>query len=521
MRQFVKAAQSVQKLKGGVKALTKEVGKSARALEKSGGAATKTGKAHGGLATAISGVKTKMLALVGPGAVIALAVREYKLFIDTLKEVSTEAKKTAGEIVSLAALQEAGTKAPRLSQALALATRFGITDRGEALNTIQAIQSAREGDFEKGIEGAEAVFRATKLGIPIDVGRELEVQGASQGFEIGEALRKAFVAGQLSARDPGVLAGAAPGLKFFGDKDTGFAVAAVLAGSQKTGQLDTFVKQAGIALSDVSVVGGTLTEKERRKGKEPKLFERLGVADATQFERLLALAAAGIDTPEKLKAAGFSEQRQIEALAGLVPNVADVARFRKEIARRARPGLLLAERQQLEKEIPELAIADDIRVLDAQFQHESALGPKAITALEAEKKRKILAIALRRMGLESAFGMDLIEGGESTGFDEFLARLKLGFRHAAGAQGRAGAAELARLDPLTKAMERVAAELAEIRRQNEQLIRHAAGTDKNTKDLADRADRPLRSSERQNQNAREGDNAQIPPGGHRRQEVLP
>jgi len=182
----------------------------------------------------LRGTRQQVTTLVGSYLSVQGAIgtinRLHDTWLQNIRLVSTEAQKASNQMIAFAALQEGGTKAKRVAAAAALASQFGITDRGEAFNTVQALQSARGGDIRAGMTAARTVFAASQVGVSVGRGRELEVLGASQGQRPGQALRRAFVAGQLSSRDPEVLAGAAPGMKFFQDKNFGFATAAVLAG---------------------------------------------------------------------------------------------------------------------------------------------------------------------------------------------------------------------------------------------------------------------------------------------------
>ena len=342
--------------------------------------------------TAIASVQSLATRLAGGGGVLA-AVNQinqaYEIWIKNIREVSDESKKAQDEIIAFAALQEGGTKATRVQRASDLATRFGISSRGEAFNTVQALQSARGGDFEAGLRIAETVFAAKQVGIPVEFGRELEVLGASQGQRPGQALRRAFVAGQESSRSPREIAKAAPSFKFFEDKDFGFAAAAVLAGSVSEEQIKTILKQSGAALSAT--------------GSAQSKFEELGLGKATQQQRLSKLVSLGIDTPEELSQFGFTEQRQIEGLAALVPNAKEINRIESVIDTKAVPGLFLKERSAVEAELPNQKLSRQISILKSGFRDELAFGPEAKQALQQEVSERLRGQAFKKLGINSVF----------------------------------------------------------------------------------------------------------------------
>lgn len=344
--------------------------------------------------------------LVGAGSVTAALMKvseRYQVWRRNIQEIAAEARKASGEILSFAALQAGGEKAGAVRKAAAMGLRYGITERGVAFDTVQALQSARGGDLAAGLAGARSVFQAYQVGIPLEKGRELEVLGAAQGQAPGAALRRAYVAGQASARDPAALATAAPGMTFWQDKDLGFAAAGVIAGAVREGELQTYVKAAGIGLSDVS----TLETK----------FKDLGVLGTPRVEKLRALAGAGLDTPEKLKAAGLSEIRQQQAVSILVQNLENLDRITAEIQQKARPGIFAAHRTAVEAELPITKTTRQIDMAETMLAHEAAFGKPAGPAAKEILLEKMAAVALRRMGKEQTLWFDLIEDGRASKLD--------------------------------------------------------------------------------------------------------
>ncbi len=332
---------------------------------------------------------------IGVAGSIMLASRSFETWRQNLQEISTEAKQAAAEIIAFAALQEGGEKAQAVIEAEQLAARYGIDDRAQSFNTVQALQSAYGGDRQKGMESAATVFGASQLGIPVESGRELEVLGASQGQSPGEAIRRAYVAGQASSRDPATISKAASGISFWDDPEVGFAAAGVLSAGVKEDELQTYLTRGGIGLSTV----GNLEE----------WIKEQGLQQASQLERLKRLAQQGIDTPEELAEIGVDEVREQKSLAILVRNAADVERILGEIQGKAKPGLLAGQRQAVESELPTVELARQAQVMESEFKAEQAFGPSATPALQEELEERARGLLYQKAGYTELFGKDLID----------------------------------------------------------------------------------------------------------------
>ncbi len=362
---------------------------------------------------ALAHVKS-MAGALGVGFGVAGAVsavnKGYEVWKRNIREIAAEANKAAGDIIAMAALQEGGTKAARVGRAAELGARYGVA-RGEAFQTVQAMQSALGGDFEKGMVASRTIFAASQMGVPIEHARELELVGTSLGQAPGVTLRQGFAAGQLSKRDPALLATASPGLAYWKNKVTGFASAATLAG-QFGGETSTFLKASGEALGQA--------------GPLQKKFARMGMGDASQLARIQKLAEMGIDEPAELKKFGISEKRAVQAVSNLVKNVTEVVRLAKEIPELAQPGVFASQQAAVEAELPGSRLARQSARAAEEAKRESAFGKGAIAAQSTELLERSRAIALRRMGVESAgpFGMfDVIsEEGRTTRADWMQAK---------------------------------------------------------------------------------------------------
>lgn len=263
--------------------------------------------------------------------------------VRTMRELSAEARKAANEMVTLAQIQESGTKRAAVLRTAAVAAEYGITDRAMAFDIQQSLQSQLGGNFEGGLQASRQVFAGNQLGIELSAGKELETLGIGQGQAPGQATRRAFIAGLASGRSPKDLAAAASGMSFFDDKDFGFAVAAVLSGNLPVEQLAVHTRKAGEALGGV-------------RAESIPVLARMG-AGASQMDRLRELARLGIDTPEELTRAGYNEERELRALTELVPQTQRAFNVREQIIREAVPGVLERYRADIERELPEARAA--------------------------------------------------------------------------------------------------------------------------------------------------------------------
>ncbi|MHC4403118.1 MAG: hypothetical protein ACYTG0_25940, partial [Planctomycetota bacterium] len=168
----------------------------------------------------LSGVKAGAIGIagvlgVGGGAAGIIGImkqitQESERWRAVMDNVAASSKQAANEVLAFSALQQTGTKGARALEAATLGARYGV-GKGEAFSTVQALQSVL-GDYQQGLQAAETTFAAAQVGIPVELGRELEVLGLSQGQAPGDMLRRAFVAGEASGRDPKALAKAAPAM---------------------------------------------------------------------------------------------------------------------------------------------------------------------------------------------------------------------------------------------------------------------------------------------------------------------
>ena len=327
---------------------------------------------------------------------VGMAQRGFETWVTNLRDIQTEAKRAGDQVIALAALQEGGEAARAVLMAQDLAIRYGVTDRGQAFDTFQAMQSLLGGDKMAARGAAETIFKGKHAGIPVELGRELEILGISAGADPGHYLRLAFAAGEAGGRTPAAAARAAPGLAMWDDAVTGFAASAVLAGQIPEAEIATYTKALGIALSSTSNLAETYVD--------------LGVAEATRLERLKALKAAGLDTEETLVAAGMTEMRQRLALIQVMKRIPEVEAARAAIVEQAVPGVLVAEREAVEAGLPTTRLSREIDIIQAGVQASRAFGPASVEAMIRDQKDWLRGWALTNLGLETGVGWkDLVD----------------------------------------------------------------------------------------------------------------
>jgi len=322
---------------------------------------------------------------------VAILNRHYETWIANVREIANESKRAADEATAFAALQAGGTRAERVHEVARVGAVGGV-GRGEAFNAVQALQSAmaarqptltEEEAYRRGLTAFQTVIAARNVGVPVAAGLEAETLGTAFGDQPGQMARRLVAAGRASARDPRLLATVAPAFEFFRNRDFGAAAAGQLAGTFGA-QTEVYTRQAGIALS--------------RTGALQKVFQRVGLGDASEMERLQYLADQGLTTPEALKGVGVGEIRRQAAVSNLARNVAGVRRMLGEIEA-VQPGYLVSMRAGMEREDPMLRYERESRILTQMYRNELVYGEQAPAAREAGRDEQIRGLALRRLGL--------------------------------------------------------------------------------------------------------------------------
>lgn len=406
-------------------------------------------------ARSASKFKSLLAGAAGIGSItgaIALINRGYSTWLKNQKEIATGVKGLVDDYITFAALQEPGTKRQRTLEVLEAAQPFAEkVTRAQALDITQAMESAFQAQglpqaeaFIKGKEAAETVFQAALTGIPAELGKELEVVGIALDLKPGETIRMAQLAGEASQRTPQELAPGVAGLAPFEDKQFAMAFMSGIIG-QWGSNIPVYARRGGLALSDVGplreffeetekVKGGkkgeTITRAKTTKEAEEALGEIgiTGVPDeaidelirvfttdaAAQRERLTALHDAGISTIAELDRLGMTEIREAGAIETALKKFDEIEFAFKEIKEKARPGLFVQKRKDIEAEFPE-ARASRLAAQSARKTEEEALvGAMAGVATKEQQQQLDVAAGLRRMGYEQALGFDLIEDEKAT-----------------------------------------------------------------------------------------------------------
>ena len=361
----------------------------------------------------------------GVAGAVMLVTQGYQNWLTLSREITAETRSTVENLFAFASLQEPGAKRERAMQALSLNQRYGITDPGIVLDTVQAMQSAAGGSFQKGMERAETIFASRWAGINTETAKEIEIFGAGRGMAPGVALRMATIAGFESARTPETLAKIGPALSFWDDPARGFAAAATLTKTVAEGNLEVFTRRLAIGLGPA----GPLQE----------YFAQAGLGEANAEKRIAYLRQQGKDTNEELIALGMGEIRERKAVVDIVRNQPDVERTYARIMREAKPGLLARTREELIAEFPEVQHDLNLGRLEAKLKTETTLSGRAVEDMQASEVRKARAIAARRLGLRlDAFGFPIISEGEVGAKGEAWAR-GTGYAARTGFAGMEGA----------------------------------------------------------------------------------
>jgi hypothetical protein len=383
--------------------------KAEQALQRQG----KTGTAAiGAIARQMTGV---VAATFSVSSAIMKAQQAYEVWKMNAREAAEESRRAAGELSSFLALQEGGEAAERAQRVQALALEFGIKDRGLAYDTVQAMQSVR-GDFEEALIATREVFAASQVDIPVELGKELETAGAAAKAGAGEYTRLAEAAGQASGRTPKAIAAGVQGVKQYVDPVVGFAVAAELAATQREGDLRTFVKAAGMALST-------------KPGTAQDAFAAAGLRTAGQFERIQYLAKTlegtgpgGKVLPADVARFGIVEIRAAEAVSDIVNRATELTEtVKKTRAAMTDHDLLRREREEITKQSPQAILDLGINQATAEYKEAQAAD---IKSLLVEYEQRTRGAIYARRGLTQAGPSDLVDAeGRATGFGRFMAGL--------------------------------------------------------------------------------------------------
>ena len=345
----------------------------------------------------------------GVAGALGLVNKKFDTWVKNLKEISIESRKASNDIIALAAIQEGGKAKESVMAAARLGRQYGV-NRGEAFNTIQALQSASKGGtLAEGLAAGETVFAAARAAgetLSITEATDVEGVGAALGLPPGAAVRRAYRVGQLSSKSPGAVTKGITKSVYFGEEENllANAVARELLSTKGPDEMGTFLKAAGLATG----------------GKYAALYkEKLGVPlDATHMQRMQALADKGIgsgkDPIADFLKFGITETRQAESLALTIPHLEKIKKTRADLARTAVPGLFQSEWERVSGELPRLGQADELKRMETLFKDVSGgLVPgtekRSRKASAVQIRYKLRAAAVRSLGLEETLlGRDRI-----------------------------------------------------------------------------------------------------------------
>lgn len=349
-------------------------------------------------ATGSKGLKaigTELVSLLGPVASIGGAITgiasSVNTWVENTREVARTTRETMKDMVAFAAMQEPGVGRGRAMRVLE-ASR-GAATFGEAFDIAQGMQSAM-GSFEKGLAATKDIFAAVRVGITADLAREVATQAIAQQQDPGQWLRGIYAAGEVSLRDPKMIAPAAPAFQAFQDKTFAMAVASQLAGTFGP-ELMAYTRQAGYGLSGVT------------PAKE--WFQQQGLGPtATEQQRLAMLAEKSMDTIEELESIGFTEIRQAGAVQNLVTAYADVLKYRRAIeAAIAQGGVLEQKRAGIETEFPEARLSRLAAEQESRFREARSFDGGA---LRQQAYERALVASLAARGIQQGiFGRNIYD----------------------------------------------------------------------------------------------------------------
>lgn len=353
------------------------------------GVAESSRNISGEMQTALDGMLRRWISIEGA---INLASNALQTYERNMSEAARSTESLVDATTAFLNVQPEGTGQARVGQVLQVGRDIGVTDQRQLFNVVQAIQSARGGDFQAGLDAARAVFTAGRLGVGTEAGLQAEQIGVGVGAAPGQVLREFFVAGLASPQSPAELIQGARGLRGFGANETAIAaaVATVLSTQFFGGELGTFTRQAGSALA-----GG---------GAIDTFLQSRGIQADTREERILALQGLGISELADVEALGVTEERQAQAILVLSQNIEMFTSALQQIQQEARPGLLGGRLSALEEDNAMQRMLSESNRERAMLQQMQ----QTPEAMEQANVRRTFARMLREQGQESFLGFDLI-----------------------------------------------------------------------------------------------------------------
>lgn len=354
----------------------------------------------------LSGVLTTVGGISGA---VALINTSYEAWVENTNEIADATRSAMKEVKAFAAMQEPGTEKQR---AIEVANRYaGIMSAGESWDTVQALMSASnapttEGKYREALQSTDVIVQAMKMQVEKADALETARQAVVQGQNVGEYMRAVAASGEFGIRDAPTMAKASRALQNWTENPTfGWAAAATVGGA-KGDQVESYLKQAGVALSGVS--------------KAEKWFESRGVGrDATQEQRLAELVESSKDTVEELTDIGLVDAEARDAVLALVKNYPTVMEHYGLLrGAMADPNFMLERIAKVEAGIPEVALAERTEAARGRFKAARMFGREQS---EHQLWASILAEELQKEGVNQVFGARMFdddgklnEGGYAT-----------------------------------------------------------------------------------------------------------
>ena len=461
MRKMAKLGEAQLKVKGGTKALTKEVGKLERGLNKKG-------KAAGDAGGSIGSLTSKIQSMVSPAAALTVGVLAVKRALASMGEEASRAKDR------LLALQEPTKKLQQIAGQVAKDLGIPIEDAFRFLKK-KAEDIAKTGAIPGGFAGAiETIFQSVSGGSFSAIDEIVEAAKFTDPTAVSAALGK--------LRDP---AGFGPGIGSPAGVISKFAFAAPISDflieeqTKQASELVSFAKEAGIGFDELlaaltgasrgfpnpqrqttgfRAILSTIRKVEAERG-EP-------FAGRTIFEKLRAFEAAD---PERFAQAKNREEFVLglgpirgasERTRGLLPQITaegkTLAAFREEVG--------LADIPEIKGPREARGAAEALRIIRAETL--GALGLKSQQAadeLQANRLRLRARNFREPLSLRDEFlgGAGTTRGTPVTKFleDTFILLSRMFGPEmeadARGAVGRSTEREIERRDRQTAVLEQI------------------------------------------------------------------
>jgi len=234
-----------------------------------------------------------------------IAVSYLRKVDEQLKAISLSLDESTKNMMAFALMQQGSPETQaRLMKVAQAGSEYGM-GMGESWFQFQSMQALYGGDFPKAMSAFKQIGLGRKAQVPPESSRDFIAAASAKGLESWEGVYLPYKSGQLSQMDPATLAKASIALPQWKDPYLAMAAAPEVLRIVGPDLFHTYLKNAGKALG--SPVGGA-----------GKLWEKLGVSESSELDKIKAAAEAGIETPAQLAKAGIVEQRQSMGLSAII-----------------------------------------------------------------------------------------------------------------------------------------------------------------------------------------------------------